>query len=191
VTDVARADELRAILAAEPWFMDVLEVVAEVDPPDWFVGAGAVRDLVWDVRFGGGFEPARVKDVDVAFFDPHDLTSGRDAEVELALSTRRPEVTWDAKNQAAVHRWYPERYGLEVAPLRSTAEGIGTWPEPCTCVGARLEADGALMVVAPLGLDELLDGTWSRNPVRVTPEEAERRRLRKDPVRRWTGVTVR
>src|SRR2546423_54696 len=34
----ARAAELVAILDGEPWFRDVLAVVAAVDPPDWWVG---------------------------------------------------------------------------------------------------------------------------------------------------------
>jgi len=38
--------------------MGVLGHVAAVDPPQWWVGAGVVRDVFWDGRFGAGFEPA-------------------------------------------------------------------------------------------------------------------------------------
>jgi uncharacterized protein len=36
-----------------------------------------VRDLVWGAA-SGGFNPASVADVDVAFFDPDDLSPERD-----------------------------------------------------------------------------------------------------------------
>jgi hypothetical protein len=54
----------------------------------------------------------RVKDVDVAFFDPQDLRPERDQAVEDELSRLLPEVHWDAKNQAAVHLWYERRFGV-------------------------------------------------------------------------------
>src|SRR5688500_13255493 len=109
-----REPELIAILRAEPWFMHVLDVVASINPPEWLVGAGVIRDVVWDTRFGTGFNPALVKDVDVVFFDSADLTAGRDKAVEASLARAEPGVHWDAKNQAAVHLWYPDRFGYEV-----------------------------------------------------------------------------
>ncbi|HEX4906726.1 MAG TPA: hypothetical protein VFU93_14805 [Acidimicrobiales bacterium] len=36
----------------------------------------------------------------------------------------------------------------------------------------------------------LLDGVWSSNPVRVTPEEAARRLAKKAPRQRWRGLRV-
>jgi hypothetical protein len=165
--------------------MAVLALVRELELPDWFVGAGAVRDLVWDVRFGAGFEPARVEDIDVVYFDPDDLAHEAELAVEARLQASRPELEWDAKNQARVHLWYPERFGEEVEPLPSTEAGIATWPETATCVGVRLEPDDHLTITAPHGLEDLLDGLWRLNPVRVTEEEAERRFARKDPIRRW------
>ena len=50
-----------------------------------------------------------VKDVDLAFFDPTDLSPRRDMEVEIVLRMHLPTVPWEAKNQAAVHTWYERR----------------------------------------------------------------------------------
>jgi hypothetical protein len=54
----------------------------------------------------------------------------------------------------------------------------------------RLEPDGAVGVLAPYGLDDLLDGIWRTNPLLVTEAEAQRRLDRKQPALRWPGVTV-
>lgn len=187
--DASRTRELIDVLESSSWFMDVLGAVATADPPDWWVGAGVVRDLVWDVRFGAGFDPRRVRDVDVTFFDAVDLRRQRDADVEQRLYELRPDIPWDAKNQAAVHLWYPERFGIDVAPCTSMAESVATWPETATAVAVRLEA-GSLAILAPHGLDDLLDGVWRWNPVRATEEEYRRRLERKHPAHRWPGLRI-
>ena len=181
-----RHSELLQIVAGEPWLMDVLCTAREERLPDWFVGAGAIRDVVWDKRIGSGFDPARIADIDLVYFDPSDLTKDREHEVEARLGPR-----WDVTNQAAVHTWFHTRFGGDpVAPLRSTADGIATWPEYATCVGVRLEDDDTLTVCAPHGLDDLLEGVWRTNPVRVSAEEAATRLARKAPGVRWPGLRL-
>lgn len=181
-----RDDELLTIVEAEPWLMAVLRTARELALPDWYVGAGAIRDVVWDVRFGGGWDPARIEDVDLVYFDPDDLTK----ETEHAIEARLPPG-WDVTNQAAVHLWFHDKFGGDpVPPLRSTVEGIATWPETATAVGVRLEPDDSLTVAAPHGLDDLLDGVWRANPGRVTPDEARRRFDRKQVGKRWPAVRI-
>jgi hypothetical protein len=75
------------LVRSSDWLMAALRAVRDVDPPDWLVGGGVLRDLVWD-RLHGRAEPGRPRDVDLAFFDPHRLDPGRDAEVERALVAR-------------------------------------------------------------------------------------------------------
>jgi hypothetical protein len=190
ISEVDRAAELVSILQRSEWFTAVLRAVATVDPPDWCVGAGVLRDVVWGTRFTDGFESANVKDVDVVFFDPLDLRSERDRAVEESLRSVWPEVPWDAKNQAAVHLWYPHRFGFEVEPVGSIAEAVGTWPEFATAVAVRLDARDGLEIIAPFGLDDLLDGVWRHNPCRASVDEYRRRLESKQPHRRWPGIQV-
>jgi uncharacterized protein len=177
------------MIRATPWMLRVLRAARDCAPADWWVGGGVLRDLVWD-RLHGGFDPADVKDVDLAFYDPLDLSRAREAELERALVARRPDVAWDAKNQAAVHTWYQGRFGVTVAPLGSAADGVATWPETATAVAVRLRADDGLEVVAPCGLADLLDGVCRRNPRRVTVAEYRRRLVRKRVAQRWPKVVV-
>jgi hypothetical protein len=69
--------QLQHIIRCNDWFMTVLEAVRDCNPPDWFVGSGVVRNIVWD-QLHGYTQPTPLADVDVAFFDPDDLTPGRD-----------------------------------------------------------------------------------------------------------------
>jgi len=172
---------------ATPWLVRALEVVRAVDPPDWLLGAGAVRSAVWDHLHGTA---TPVKDVDVAFFDSGDLSPERDAEVEQALRDAAPDIPWDVKNQAAVHLWYARVFGYDVEPLTSSADGVGTWPETATAVALHLDADDRLTIVAPCGLDDLLGLIHRRNPRRVSVVEYERRLREKRIAERWPRVTI-
>jgi hypothetical protein len=165
------------------WFVRALRVVRDVRP-DAYIGAGAVRTVVWDVLHGR--EPGLPKDVDVVWFDRSDPDLGE--RVERALAERVPDLAWDAKNQAHVHEWYPRRFGLDVEPLASIEEAVGTWPETSTCVAVRLRDDDGIDVIAPYGFHDLFGLVLRRNPTRVTEEEY-RARVRRY-VARWPCATV-
>lgn len=186
---MSQATDVERIVRSTPWLMDALAAAREVDAPDWLIGAGAVRTVVWD-RLHGFDEPTELADVDLAFFDPGDLSRERDRAVERALRELRPDTPWDAKNQAAVHLLYPAKFGYEVEPLDSTAAGVATWPETAACVAIRLEADDRMTIVAPHGLDDLLGLVHRRNPARVSPDEYERRLRTKRITERWPHVRV-
>jgi hypothetical protein len=183
-----RVDELIGRLHREPWLMQALDAVVTSGQPDAWIGAGVIRDVVWG-QLHGGFDAAEVNDVDVAFFDPGDLSRQRDqvAEDGLAALLDRP---WEATNQAAVHTWYPEHFGGPAVPaLTSVHDAVRTWPETATCVAVRMTSAG-IDVCAPYGLADLLDGVWRRNPARVSVEFSAARLDRQRVTERWPNVTV-
>jgi hypothetical protein len=177
------------MMRSSSMLMSALNAARVVDPPDWLIGAGAIRDLVWD-RLHGVQKPARPKDVDLVFFDPALLDESGEQSVLEALCELAPEVPWDVSNQAAVHVWYPQAFGIEVPSLSSSADGVGTWPETASAVAVRLMADDAMKVVAPFGLDDLFGLVCRRNPRRVTIEEYRRRIERKQIAQRWPRVQI-
>jgi hypothetical protein len=177
-------ERVRAVLRRAPVVMEALRVARDVDVPDWLIAAGAIRDVVWDDTHGR--PPTAIpRDVDVAFFDSADLTPDRDRIVEEALRARAPHLPWQARNQAAVHLWYPRRFGTEVAPFRSSAEAVGTFPETASCVGVRLLANDDMLVVAPHGLGDLLECVCRHNPARVSAAFYEQRVAEKGWRDRW------
>jgi uncharacterized protein len=160
---------LAALILADPWRRSVLGAVRALALPDWAVGAGFVRNAVWDHLhgFAAPTPPARVSsraglpktaagrnrppdDVDVLFFDPADDTRDREAALERQLAAALPGVPWSVRNQARMHRRNGDR------PYTDTEDAIRFWLETATCVAVRLEADGRLTVIAPFGLDDLM-----------------------------------
>lgn len=180
---------LEEIVRSTDWLMRALVAARQVNAPDWLIGAGAVRNAVWD-RLHDYETRSELADIDLVFFDPQDLSRRREEQVRGLLEAALPGEPWDAKNQAAVHLWYEQKFGYAVEPLSSTEAAVGTWPETATCVGLRLGCDDRILVVAPFGLGDLLGLVWRRNPARVSVEEYERRLASRRIIERWPRVTV-
>ena len=85
--------------------MSALTAVRELNLDSWCIGAGAIRNLVWDALHEYA-QPSVLSDVDVAYFDASNLSSERDAELQLHLKDKLPHVPWEVTNQASVHLWF-------------------------------------------------------------------------------------
>jgi len=177
------------LVRSSPMLMRALRAVRTVDPPDWLIGAGAIRDRVWN-HLHGFARSVPSKDVDLAFFDPSSLGSERERTIQSAMTAEAPDLSWDVTNQAAVHLWYPKVFGVQVPPLSSCADAVGTWPETATAIGIRLLPDDSIQVVAPCGLEDLFGLICRRNPRCATSEQYHRRVANKRIAKRWPQVRI-
>jgi hypothetical protein len=171
------------------WCMSALSAVREMRLESWCIGAGAIRNLVWDSLHGYEI-PTYLPDVDVAYFDASDLSSTRDAEIQRRLAARCPGIPWEVTNQAAVHLWFENVFGYSVPSLTSLVDAIASWPEYATAVGLTLLDDGTMDIYAPYGLDDLFSMVVRRNPTRVSIDTYRRRLEQKRYLDRWPRVTV-
>jgi hypothetical protein len=143
------SDALTTIVRSTPWLCEVLEVVRDVGPLDAYIAAGAVRDTVWNAltrRPSSG----PYGDVDVVYWSDAEPEGAAHAQ-EARLRAHLPRIDWEVTNQATVHLWHRQAHGLHLEPHRNVAEGLATWPETATAVGIRLNVEGALDILAPLG----------------------------------------
>lgn len=182
-------ERLIAIACGSGWFMTALEAVRELGLQDWCIGAGAVRNLVWD-HLHAYRTPSPLSDVDVAYFNAADLSQETDRALQAHLSRRLPNIPWEVTNQAGVHLWFEAHFGHAVSPLRSLEEAVASWPEFATSVGLSLSEDGALSVLAPCGLADLFSMTVRRNPARVSVATYRQRLTQKRYRDRWPHVQV-
>jgi uncharacterized protein len=181
--------ELVAIVNASPWFLDALRAVASLRLKAWCIGAGAVRNLVWD-HLHHHAQPSSLSDVDVAYFDNHDLNPETERTLQSALEEIAPAVPWEVTNQAAVHLWYEGYFGHKVAPLHSLEDAIATWPEYATSAGVSLGERDEVQVIAPWGLEDLFGIIVRRNPTRVSLETYRQRVEQKQYSQRWPLAKV-
>ena len=69
-------DELQRLLFSDPIRMEALYAVQALELNDGWIGAGLVRDAVWDHLHGYGQRPVS-GDVDVVWFDPKSCSTAR------------------------------------------------------------------------------------------------------------------
>lgn len=179
--------------------MAALRAVRDLGLASWCIGAGAVRNLVWD-SLHARTVPSALPDVDVVFFDPTELGRHLDDSLRSRLCAAVHNTPWEVTNQAAVHLWYGQHFGppsggaantgTAVAAFTSLEEAVGSWPEYATAVGLTLNADDTLKVIAPHGLDDLFNLVVRRNPARVSLQAYRDRMAQKRFTERWPRVTV-
>jgi hypothetical protein len=157
--DASLREQVRALeemLRTNPVIADLLRRVPQLGLPGWYLGAGCVSGTVWSVLHG--FDPGRgVKDYDVVYFDPADLSAEAEARTEHAVTelVREHGIEVDVTNEARVHTWYGERFGRAIDPYTSVEHAISTWPTTASSVGVRSDETG-FVVCAPYGLRDLL-----------------------------------
>jgi uncharacterized protein len=157
----------------------ILEGVSQAPLPSWYLGAGGVAQTVWNQLHG--FETRTgIRDYDIAYFDSDDLTAGSEQarEDELQRQFSHLGSRLDVTNEARVHLWYPERFGVRIPPYRSTEHAISTWPTTASSIGVRLD-DGVFVVCAPFGLADLFSLTV--RPNRAVIDEA----IYREKTTRW------
>jgi hypothetical protein len=185
----SKKDEFQKIIYSNDWFMEVLRTVRKCNPPNWYVGAGVIRNIVWD-HFHSYKYQTPVKDIDVAFFDENDLSQERDQNIQNQLQAIQPEILWEATNQASVHLWFENYFGYPVNPLKSCEDAIATWPETVTSIGVRLLDDDSLKIEAPFGFEDLFNMILRRNPSRLTIDLFKKRYQEKQIIKKWPKVKV-
>ena len=138
-----------ATLKASDWHLRTLQAARDAGLHDWAIGAGFVRNAVWD-RLHGYRTMTPLADVDVLFFDPTDTTAERETIIEVELSRQLPDRPWSVRNQARMHIRNLDR------PYTSTQDALLFWLETPTCVAARLDQQDTMEIIAPYGLADLV-----------------------------------
>lgn len=133
--------------------------------PDAWLVAGCLFQTVWNLRSSRPPE-AGIKDYDLFYFDPVDLSEAAEAAVQARVEALFADlgVTVEAKNQARVHIWYPEYFGHTYPQLHSARDGLDRFLVRCTCVGLQ-PAEGGPLLYAPNGLADLYAGLLAPNPL--------------------------
>ncbi|WP_330434266.1 nucleotidyltransferase family protein [Streptomyces sp. NBC_00825] len=186
---VEQLDGLRSVLSRNEVLTDVMTRAATLELPGWYVTAGCLFQTVWNVVTDRP-PTSGIKDYDIFYFDGTDLSweaedvvikagqevfAGLPAEVEI-------------RNEARVHLWYEQKFGVPCPPHDSTEAAIDSFAATTCCLGVRLDRDGGWRVYAPHGLSDVFNLVVRPNPVLAPQEvyEAKAARWRDE----WPELTV-
>jgi hypothetical protein len=168
------AEDIARFVERQPEMMRVLELAAALDLPDGWIGAGFLRNAVWDALHDRPWS-ASYGDVDLIYFDPQSRDPATEKAHETALGVTAPDIAWSVKNQARMHLRNDD------PPYRDVSDAMAHWLETCTAVAIRLRV-GAVELSAPYGVEDLLGLRIRPTPAGLRKRAAFQARLE---AKRW------
>ena len=143
------------LIKNDEWMMQVLKTVRALNLPDWMIGAGFVRGKVWD-HLHGYTVATPLSDIDVIYFDRDELKTSvqENALIEDEYQNKLKgllDINWSVTNQARMHL---ENHDKE---YHSSKDAMSYWPETATAVAVKLVSDNTLELIAPYGIDDLVN----------------------------------
>ena len=202
------------IIKRDPFRMRCLRALRALDLPQGYIGAGFVRNAIWD-ELHARATPTPLNDIDVIYFSgeinpPQSVASAdntlesvpqpqayspnsaaansglkaQEQAIEHELARMVPQANWQVKNQARMHVAHAH------APYQNCHDAISYWIERETCVAVRLLANDDLDILAPFGLEANFAGTISINPKYPRPEVFKQRFASKNWLTVWPLLKV-
>src|SRR3989338_8510243 len=164
------------LIIEDKWMMNILHIAEKLDLPDWVIGAGFVRNKVWDYLHGYNKSGVDTADIDLVYYDPNGNVQKEDERLSEKLK-KETSVDWEVVNEFYAHKWN------NLPPYKSTEDALSQWPETATGIGVKLEG-GKLKLIAPHGISDLINLVVRPSP--KFPDGMERVKERANE-KKWTA----
>lgn len=156
-------DQFLALTLKNPVNATILAELLRLQLPDAWLVSGCLVQSVWNVLTGRDVGYG-IADYDVFYFDADTSWAAEDAVIrKLQSRLSHLDVQVEARNQARVHLWYPQKHGVPYPPLACSTEGIDRFLTRNTQVGIRRTPDGH-DVYAPHGFEDIARLAARPNP---------------------------
>lgn len=171
-----------AHIQKNPINVKILELAPLLGVSDWWLTAGALFQTVWNV-LEGKHPQAGIRDYDLFYFYFDEDTS---YDAENAVILRACELFQDlgveveVRNEARVHLWYEEHFGVPAIPFTSTTDAINHFAAKTCCFAVTSDKAGNLTTYAPHGYQDLFARKIVPNPV-LAPQD-----VYETKTKRWT-----
>ena len=178
-------EDVAKFVEDDEWMMNILRTVSKLNLPDWWIGAGFVRNRIWDALHGYD-KNTPLADIDVVYYDKEDDSEETEKEIEKNLESLMPDIPWSVKNQARMH----EMYG--VSQYSSSEEAISRWVETPTCIGVSLKGDNVVVTGSDSVVGDVVNLTVRKNPDSpYIPKEVYEKRVKgKNWKRIWPKLNI-
>jgi hypothetical protein len=169
--------------------MQLLRVLRALSLPQWRVVAGCIYQTVWNALTDRP-QGTGINDYDVIYFDGDDLSEETEIAVEGGVRRGVPTfpVPVEVRNQARVHVWFEDFYGISYTPLSSADEAITRYASTTHAIGVRFTDDGRLDIFAPFGLDDIFAMIVRPNYILPNKSTYQRKAARARTL--WPELTV-
>lgn len=183
-------NEFQRIIADDPEMCALLSAMRSFEAPDLWLVSGALFQTVWNA-LGGHLRGHGIDDYDLFYFDPNTSEEAEDRWIKRAANhlafVKHPV---QLRNQARVHLWYPQKFGIAYPQLTCSCDGVDQFLVQASVVAVRQPSADALDIYAPLGLEDIFNRTLRPNPLWQGPPrkefETKCNRYRRD----WPELTI-
>jgi hypothetical protein len=187
---VNHRDRFIEILRADPGVSAVLAAMQTFDAPDLWLVSGALFQTVWNV-LDGHPRGHGIDDYDLFCFDPDTSEEAEDVWIRKAASHFAfADHTVQLRNQARVHLWYPQKFGMPYPKLERSCDGIDQFLVQASVVAVRPGAGGRVDLYAPLGLDDIFEQVLRPNPLWKGPPRRQYLEKARRYVRDWPSLRL-
>ncbi|MFZ2049072.1 MAG: nucleotidyltransferase family protein [Minisyncoccia bacterium] len=138
------------LVKKDEWMMSVLKEAEKLNLPDWMIGAGFLRNKVWDYLHDINREVSDTRDIDLIYFDKENQDEKADEELSKKMGDKLG-LKWEIVNQAYTHKWHKRD-----RPYLNSEEALSEWVETPTCVAVTL-LNGEPEIIAPHGIGDLVN----------------------------------
>ncbi|WP_375753592.1 nucleotidyltransferase family protein [Vibrio sp. HN007] len=174
--------KIHELLLQDPFRLQALNTIAQLNLPQCFIAAGFVRNLVWD-HLHSKTTPTPLNDIDVIYFDASEQQKDKYQEYETKLHSIAPKYNWQVRNQAFMHTRNGDK------PYNSTLDAIGYWPEKETALAVRKINQNQFECISAFGFESLFAMQVTHNPRRKL-EVFNLRVHSKDWLATWPNLTI-
>jgi hypothetical protein len=178
---------LAEIIQEDPLLMAILKGISQLELSGGLLCSGAIYNTAWNVLTG---RPRHlgIKDADIVYFDPSDLSyEAEDAVIRLVQAHFSDlPIPVEVRNQARVHLWFPDKFGIAYAQLQSSDDLMLYFATKAHAVAARFERE-EVAILAPFGLDDLFSFRLTPNTALANRETHENKARRSMAI--WPELT--
>lgn len=178
--------DLVQFIENDTFIMNALRAAQSLGLPQWFLGAGIIRNTVWDIQHGRT-PNYDYNDIDLGYYDFENQSDNEDQRIARNLG-KTIDVNWEVVNQAYAHKYN------DVPPYISAVDGLAHWVETATAVGATIDKSGRVLILAPWGVNDLLELKLRLCPCHAGNEYYEKlfayRVSTKDWLKKWSLLKV-
>lgn len=149
---------VKAILTKNSDLMNILNIIKEQNLAQGALAAGSIRNTIWQELHQQPFKLE--SDVDVVFFD-ESIPEKANQDIQDHLEKIAPQYMWQVKNEVYMHNYDFNNQ----TPFNSVTDAIAHFVETPTCIGAFLNDENKLQLIAPFGTEDLVNLTVQPIPL--------------------------
>ena len=152
----AQEQVFKDLVLSNPLNAEILRRIPDLPLQQGMLVSGCLYQSIWNALLG--HQPTRgILDYDLAYYDDSDLSYEAEDVIIKACAKAFADLDADieVRNQARVHLWFKDHFGLDYAPLTNAAAALSRYMSPCNAVAIEPVANGEFALHAPFGYDDV------------------------------------